>query len=308
MTGPTIQVSNYDFAPPSQPYATNYNESTTRIARTGSAPPEPPRRNFHLPMTLPLRPASTGGHLAPLLPSQQTSKISLFRRSPLPDAFWSGEPSTPKSTKAPPFPDLSTTPKGARYRLSSLTKSSYSSSPGKDSLNSPRPSTSTSSAGTSTAVDNAFNIDTTPSRFRSRFAISLSRSSKIGHAYVSNGHEHLGSPSKTSLVSAVPMASPSRSTFFSSTHTISTPSQPSGSDTASFLAPSSTKGFTLSKKRSQTIFKDLASNASSSALSINSRSSIFATGSRRKKLVVSGIAREDHQALEGLQRWCEVSS
>lgn len=64
-------------------------------------------------------------------------------------------------------------------------------------------------------------------------------------------------------------------------------------------------GATL-KKKTASIFKERGNNGSTSALSV-SRGTVFSSAAKRKKLVVSGIARGDGPALEGLRKWCEVS-
>ncbi len=189
MPRPIFQVNGNDFTPPATPSTTTFRNTPT-TTRT----PSRPWRNIDLPMTVPARLSSPGAHIA-LITTQQTPKKSVFRRLPLPDAFRS---SAPTQTKTVPLTsensrasrqnqhklEASITPKASRYRLSSFSRTQAVSTLNGES-NSPRASTSTSSAATSTLVDNLANntylapLDEKPpsNRFRSRFALSLSKAS-----------------------------------------------------------------------------------------------------------------------------------
>ncbi|KLO20671.1 hypothetical protein SCHPADRAFT_934492 [Schizopora paradoxa] len=324
MPRPVFQVNGNDFTPPATP-STNTFRNTPTTTRT----PSRPWRNINLPMTVPARLSSPGAHIA-LITAHQTPKKSVFRRLPLPDAF---RPAAPAPTKVV-LPssencrtsrqnqhklDTSITPKASRYRLSSFSRTeAVKSLPGESS--SPRPSTSTSSAATSTFVDNYPSNSTlavpeekvsASNRFRSRFALSLTKASqRLGASYAVpekagtlHNREFVGleSPSKASFVSQD--ATTSRSTFSSG----SSPPSHSDIDTASYLAPSvavKDPAATM-KKKTASIFKERGNNGSTSALSVG-RGTVFSSAAKRKKLVVSGLAKGDGAALEGLRKWCET--
>lgn len=333
MRRPTFQINGHQYTPPATPdtSTSNYrNSSSTQRSALR------PWRNLHLPMSLPARPSSTGA-LAALFTASQTPKRSVFHRLPLPDAFRSGVhpslPSTPESNRtarqkqhvySTHQSEKSVTPKPSRHRLNSFTRTSTGFPTPDDNNSSPRPSISTSSAATSTLAENKEypTIQVTPekpassNKFRSRFAISLSRASQRLGASYAPGHsddthrlERVGleSPSKASFVSQD--ATTSRSTLCGSTPTFSTGSHPSQSDNASYMAPPSNinvkESVATLKKRTGHIFKEMGNNASSSALSIG-RGNVFSSSAKRKKLVVSGVARGNTAAVEGLRKWCEV--
>lgn len=324
LTRQSVGSSVYDLTPPIAPYVPAPHASTMRGPRPKSLPSSSTWRSLPFAKTLPLRPSSAvDTHFSHRTPPQTPKKSSpiLRRRSPIPEEFWTPDgPVTPKSGRvAQSKMSTSTlkatpeTPKAStRFRLSSVTRPSPSSSLPAEDPNSPRPSTSNSSATatTSTAVENEERSAT--SRLRAKITTSLSRASKLGSA----GRQQ-----------ALTLGSPSRASFFSSTHTFDTPFGLPQSDSASFLAPphlphaKDHSYSSLSKKASHSIFREKTHNASSSALStlsigsigsiatsIGGRSSVFggATTGRRKKLVVSGIERDNLDAIEGLQKWCEV--
>lgn len=280
-----------------------------RPPRPSSLPVGSPWRGLPFAKTLPHRPVSIPGPLPEFPTPPQTPKknIPTFRRrSPIPEEFRSlDEPATPKSGRmAPTLKAAPETPKASmRFRLSSLVRS-YGSSPSVNDSNSPRPSTSTSSA-TSTAVDKEELTGT--ARLRSKISFTLSKATK------------LSSLGRNGTFNA-PYISPSRSSFISSTQTFSTPSIPSQHENPSFLVPPvPTYVYSSGSKRQPHSVFHGGNNASSSALStlsiasigssIGGRNNILSSvvSSKRKKLVVSGIEADDIHAIEGLQRWCEVS-
>ena len=173
--------------------------------------------------------------------------------------------------------------------------------------NSPRPSTSASSAttATSTAVENEEQSMT--SRLRSKLALRLTKkASKLNLLH----HSPM-----LSVIPPTAVDSPSRASFSSSTQTIDTPFTPPHSDSASFLSPpkmslskDQTYHNSLSKKSSQSIFREKSHNASSSALStlsigsigsyatsIGGRSNVFSgatSGRRKREQAVSAVTRK----------------
>ncbi|KAI5121166.1 hypothetical protein M0805_007163 [Coniferiporia weirii] len=325
-----VDYPHNDFSPPVVPYAHSTHTSSLRAPRPMSVLSITSWRNLPFAKTLPQRYFPTSEEPVDLSTPPQTPKknVRVRRRSPIPETFRDTDvPAISKNSRTAQNKTSTGTlraseiPRSMRQRLSNLVRvhghaGSSSESPGSTKApDSPRPSTSTSSvtATTSTAVENELlsEMRANAGRHLPKFTLNLSKAARLA---------------------PIDLSSPTRSTFSSSTQTISTPSAPSRCGDAPYTVPplpplpfpptEPAQSPALSKKRSQiNVFRDRGYNASSSALStlsitsigsiatsIGGRSSNVFSGSssaKRKKLVVSGIERDDTAAVEGLRRWCE---
>ncbi|KAH8119885.1 hypothetical protein DFH11DRAFT_1557117 [Phellopilus nigrolimitatus] len=317
----SMERTAYNLSPHPDALATDSTgqSSSLRAPRPMSILSVSPWRNLPFTKTPPSKPAAAPERAVDLSTPPPTLRKSpqLHRRSPIPESFLDKNvPATPNSSRGARSKKSSGTLKppetprsSMKHRLGNFTRvhghaDSSSGSPGSKSPSSPRPSTSTSAttATTSTAVEKDMQSEpggTASGRFLPKFKMSLSR------------------PTRTTVDLGFPMHP-----------TFSSVSVPSQSDV--YLDPPPLPPFrsefglspSLSRRPSQSsIFREKKHNVSSSALStlsigsigsiatsIGERSSNVFTGStttKRKKLVVSGIEKNDTTAVEGLRRWCE---